>query len=167
MPAGRQLTGTSRKLLLTVHISSSVGLLGSTAGVLVAATWAATRDDERAAHAMYDLIGVLPFALGIPLSFIALLSGLALGLLSRWGVLRHWWVTAKLALLLCTLLLGAFLSGPSIESAHDATGNGGDDGARWVLVASVALQVALVLTANVLAVFKPGGRTPWRRPITE
>ena len=162
---GRRLSARSRKLLLTVHVSSSVGLLGSTAGVLVAATWAATRDDEQSAHAMYDLIAVLPSALGIPLSFIALLSGVALGVLSRWGVLRHWWVTAKLALILGTILAGALVSGPSIESAREATESGGDDGARWVLVASVSLQVAMLLAANVLAVFKPGGRTPWRRPI--
>jgi hypothetical protein len=32
-----------------------------------------------------------------------------------------------------------------------------------MLVGVLALRAALVLTASVLAVFKPGGTTPWAR----
>jgi hypothetical protein len=34
----------------------------------------------------------------------------------------------------------------------------GADGARWTLVAAAAAQGAMVLTASVLSVFRPGGR---------
>jgi uncharacterized membrane protein len=74
-----------------------VGLLGSIAGLLVAGIRAATRDDLAEAHTIFELMAVLPFALGIPLSFIALGSGILVALTSPWGLFRHWWLTAKLA----------------------------------------------------------------------
>jgi hypothetical protein len=147
---------------LVVHVTTAVGLLGATASQLVAAAHAATRDDPSDAHAVYDHMRAGIFGLGIPLSFLALGSGVLMGLTSRWGLLRHWWVTTKLALLVTTILAGALATGPRVDSLLDATaagGSGGDE--RWGLVVSLACQVALVLAASVLAVFKPGGRTPW------
>ena len=124
-PIGRRHSRSGRahlrKSLLTLHVVTAVGLLGSVAGLLVAATRAATRDDPVDAHAIYELMAILPFALGIPLSFLALGSGVVLGLTSRWRVLRHWWVTAKLALLGATILLGALVVGPTVDTLVDAT----------------------------------------------
>src|SRR6478735_8146436 len=86
-PIGRRRSRSGRahlrKSLLTLHVVTAVGLLGSVAGLLVAATRAATRDDPVDAHAIYELMAILPFALGIPLSFLALGSGVVLGLASR------------------------------------------------------------------------------------
>jgi uncharacterized membrane protein len=154
-----------RKGLLTVHIVSAVGLLGSIAGLLVAGIRAATRDDLAEAHTIYELMAVLPFALGIPLSFIALGSGILVALTSPWGLFRHWWVTAKLALLVATLSLGAVVSGPAMTEMadHTAPSGDGDRGDEWALVFVLGVQIGLVLAAAVLAVFKPGGRIPWRR----
>jgi hypothetical protein len=161
----RLLTGASRKTVLTLHISSSVALLGSSAGLLLAGLRAATRNEPAQAHTIYELMQLLVFTLGIPCSFLALLSGAALGLTSRWGLVRYWWVTTKLVLLLATILTGALVTGRSIDAMLDDTAPGGtgDDGARWTLVYAVAAQLTMVVTANVLAVFKPAGRTPWAR----
>ena len=152
-----------RKTLLTLHVVAAVGLLGSVAGLLVAGARAATRDDVAEAHAIYGLMAVLPFALGIPLSFLALGSGIVLGLTTRWGLLRHWWVTTKLVLLAATIFLGALVVGPTVDALVDGTSGVAaiDRNGEWRLVAVLAVQLALVLTAAVLAVFRPGGRTPW------
>ena len=129
-----------RKSLLTVHVVAAVGLLGSVAGLLVAATRAATRDDLADAHAIYELMAILPITLGIPLSFLALGSGVVLGLTSRWRVLRHWWVTAKLALLGATILFGALVVGPTVDALVDGTASAGavDRDGTWRLVAVLA-----------------------------
>ena len=152
-----------RKTLLTLHVVTAVGLLGSVAGLLVAAVRAATRDDVVDAHAIYELMAILPFTLGIPFSFLALGSGVVLGLTSRWGVLRHWWVTAKLALLGATILLGAVAVGPTVDTLVDGTASAGavDREGAWRLVAVLATQLAMVVAAVILAMFRPGGRTPW------
>ena len=69
-------------------------------------------------------------------------------------------MTAKLGLLAATILVGAFLNGPNIDTVLDATEPGatGDDGAARTLVVAIAAQVAMVLGATALAVFKPAGR---------
>lgn len=157
-----------RKSLLTLHVVTAVGLLGSVAGLLVAAIRAATRDDLVDAHAIYELMAILPFTLGIPCSFLALGSGVVLGLTSRWGLVRHWWVTAKLALLGATILLGALAVGPTVDTLVDGTASAGavDRDGAWRLVVVLATQLAMVLTAVILAIFRPGGRTPWARSST-
>jgi hypothetical protein len=166
-PIGRRRSRSRRahlrKSLLTLHVVTAVGLLGSVAGLLVAATRAATRDDPVDAHAIYELMAILPFALGIPLSFLALGSGVVLGLTSRWRVLRHWWVTAKLALLGATILLGALVVGPTVDTLADGTASADavDRAGAWRLVVVLTTQLVMVLTAVILAMFRPGGRTPW------
>lgn len=161
----RRSTGTRRQALLTLHIAAAVALLGTSTGLLIAALRAATRSDPQHAHTLYELMRLSTYSLGIPFSFIALGGGLLLGLTSKWGILRYWWVTTKLALLLATILVGALLTGPSIDTMLEDTGPGGpgDNDAQWALVAAVGSQIALVLSATVLAVFKPGGQRRWLR----
>jgi hypothetical protein len=160
VPRRRWSRGKRRKTLLTIHIASAVALLGGTAGFLVIAARAATRDDRAEAHTLYEALGQLPLFTGIPLSFIALGSGILVALTSKWGLFRYWWVTAKLVLLVGVILLGAFVNSRTTNTMIDATAPGGDgqDSAERILVGSVVLQLAMVLAAVVLAVFKPGGR---------
>jgi hypothetical protein len=103
------------------------------------------------ARASYDILAIFSTYFGIPLSLPALLTGIGLGLGTKWGVLRYPWTMAKLALLVTVILMGAFVLGPSVEQMRD--GSGGVEGrillgATWDLVA--------LGTATVLAVFKPG-----------
>jgi hypothetical protein len=78
-------------------------------------------------------------------------------LLTRWGLFRHWWVTAKLAittvltaalLLLLVPRLGA-LAGADAVSAGERLP---------LLIAPIAASVLLV-AALLLSVFKPGRRS--------
>jgi hypothetical protein len=157
---------TRRKALLSIHIAAAVALLGTSSGLLVAALRAATRGDLQQAHALYELMRLSTYSLGIPFSFIALGAGVLLGLTSKWGIVRYWWVTSKLALLLATIVIGALLTGPNIDGMVKATSPGriGDDTAKWTVAAAVGSQIALILCATILAVFKPGGpRGAWRR----
>jgi hypothetical protein len=55
------------------------------------------RTDPAFAKSSYELLSMFSLVFGIPLSFIALISGLVLSLSSKWGALRYPWVTTKLA----------------------------------------------------------------------
>jgi hypothetical protein len=81
------------------------------------------------------------------------------------GIVRHWWVTAKLTLLLAVIGVGATLTGPSIDTMLDFTErcDPSQSSARLTLIAAAAGQVAMLLAATILAVFKPGGQTRWPR----
>jgi uncharacterized membrane protein SirB2 len=142
-----------RRGLLTIHIVASVGLLGDVAAVLAVNVRAATSADPAFASASYDLLEMFSVVFGIPLSFIALFSGIALGLRSKWGVFRYAWVTTKLVLLLSVILAGAFVIGPS--TAEMRTGHGD---AEALLIAAAAWDVLALTAAVALSVFKPGGR---------
>ena len=148
-----RLRPTTRRALLTVHIIAGVGLLGDVAAVLAINVRAATTDDSALAAASYELLAMFTVLFGIPLSFAALGSGILLGMSSVWGVVRHAWVAAKLALLLGVILVGAVVLGPSTEAMRV-----GDGGAEARLIAGSAYDVVALTLATGLSVFKPRRR---------
>jgi hypothetical protein len=148
----------ARKPLLILHIVASVGLLGAVcSGVLIAVAAATGKVDRDA----YELLSLQSAVFGIPLSFISLFTGIALGRATKWGTVRYRWTAAKLALQLLVILNGAFVLGPTVAARLDG------DGSAWFLVFAECGSVALLLAAVVISVLKPWGllrRTPRRTP---
>ena len=149
----RALSPRTRRAVLTTHIIASVGLLGDVAAVLAVNVRAATTPDAALASSSYELLEMFSLVFGIPLSFIALITGLTLGLGSKWGVLRYAWVTAKLLLLLSVILVGALVIGPATSEMQ-----GGSGDAETVLIAAAAWDVLALTVATGLSVYKPGRR---------
>ncbi len=143
---------STRRALLTLHIVVAVGLLGDSAGFLAIAIRAAVTDDPQLAASSYELLRMFSYVFGIPLSFAALASGAALGLTSRWGVLRYPWTVAKLLLIVSVILVGALV----IDGALEDLRSGGD--AEALLIAAAAWDVVALTAATALAVYKPGRR---------
>ena len=165
------MTEGRRKIAVTVHVVAALALLGVSTVVLVAGVQAATRDDAHDAHAVYSLLRLLTFSLDLPLAAVTLLSGVLLALTSRWGIFRHWWVIAKLAIYGATLIIGLVLISPSLDTMIDVTeaGSSGQSGARSTLVFAAGVQVVILVAAATLGVFKPGGRrsvNPWTDTLT-
>jgi hypothetical protein len=148
-----RLRPATRRALLTVHIIAGVGLLGDVAAVLAINVRAAATDDPALAAASYELLAMFTVLFGIPLSFAALGSGILLGVSSVWGVVRHAWVAAKLALLLGVILVGALVLGPGTEAMR-----AGDGGAEARLIAGSAYDVVALTLTTGLSVFKPRRR---------
>lgn len=132
----------------------SVGLLGDSAGFLAVAIRAATTQDSAAVVEQIRVLRMFAFVFGIPLSFAALLSGIALGLGTRWGVFRYPWVVTKLALIVSVMAVGGFVINPALAT----TLAGGDGTPR--LIAAAAYDVLALSLATGLSVFKPGGPFP-------
>jgi hypothetical protein len=157
------MTSTSRRFLpsrirhtvLTAHIMISVGLLGDSAGFLAIAIRAARTDDPAAVLEQIRILDMFSVVFGIPLSFGALLTGLALGLGTKWGVFRYPWVTTKLALIVSVMAVGGLVINPAqtmmLEGSGDATTR---------LIAAGVYDVIALGVASTLSVFKPG--RPWR-----
>jgi hypothetical protein len=162
--ARRRLSPRARRLVLTAHVISSVGLVGTSAGVLILALSAAATDQTVAAHALYTAMRTAVFAVAVPLSFIALGTGIALGLGTKWGVLRHGWVAAKLVLLVLVILTGALVVRPAMDHVITATSapapaaKPGLGSSQWEPAVAAASNIVMVVAAAALAVFKPGGR---------
>ena len=148
---GRALSPRARKWALLVHIVASVGLLGDTAAILVLATVAVGTGDPHLADASYRFMRLLIPMLGIPLTLIALITGLLLAFGTRTGGPRRFWVGAKLLLALVVMGIGALVLAPV------AFPSGVQEGAAGAIVGS-AVDVVALLTAVWLAVFKPSLR---------
>lgn len=151
----------ARNAVLTFHIVVSVGLLGDSAGFLAVAIRRAVSDDRAFIEASHSLLGTFALVFGIPLSFLALISGIVLGLGTPWGLFRHAWVVAKLVLIVTVIVVGAVVLRPVL--ADDATVGSGP------LIAGAAYDVVALTIATALGVFKPGRawRSPFARPAPE
>lgn len=143
----------TRQLLVTVHIAVSVGLLGDSAGFLAIAIRAAGADTAAVAESLVETLQMFSVVFGIPLSFGALLSGVALGWGTKWGVFRYPWVTIKLGLIVSVVLAGALVLGPAADRMHST----GQDTTAW-LIGAATWDVIALSVATALSVFKPGGR---------
>jgi hypothetical protein len=149
-----------RKLVLTIHIIVSVGLLGDSAGYLAVAIRGAVSSDPSIANLSYQTLRMFALVFGIPLSFAALLTGVLLGLGTRWGIFRYPWVTTKLLLIVSVIAVGAVVLNGGMNAM--LTGRGGAEGR---LIAGAAYDVVALTTATVLGVFKPGGRWASKREL--
>ena len=134
----------------------SVGLLGDSAGFLAVAIRAARTDDPVLAIELVKVLNMFSLVFGIPLSVGAILSGLALGLGSKWGVFRYPWVAAKLALIVSVMIVGGLVIGP----AQDVMLAGTRDTSQQ-LIAAASYDVLALSLATGLSIFKPG--RPFRR----
>ncbi|MGZ4509399.1 MAG: hypothetical protein ACXVX8_17640 [Blastococcus sp.] len=158
----RRLRPRPRKLLLTAHVTASVGLLGADSAVLLLAVEGARGADPAAVYPAAQLIGAL---LLVPLALAALLTGTVQGLLTPWGLLRYWWVALKLALTSAGAVLALVVLTPALAGLADAAGRGGAIPAaqRLLLVRDSGAACVVLLVTVALSVHKPFGRLIRRR----
>jgi hypothetical protein len=154
-PSRRVLALRPRQALLTAHIMMSVGLLGDSAGFAAVALRLSGATDPAARLELLETLNMFSVTFGIPLSVGTLVSGIALGLGTKWGVFRYPWVVAKLLLIVSVMLVGGFVIGP----AENRMLQRGVDASAW-LVAGASYDVLALAVATGLGVFKPG--RSWR-----
>jgi hypothetical protein len=149
--ARRFLPPRGRQALLTAHILMSVGLFGDTAGFLAVAIRASSTVDPRARVELIEVLQMFSLVFGIPLSVGALVSGIALGVGTKWGVLRYPWVVAKLLAIVSVMLVGGFIIGPALSAMLQ-----GRSDTTAALIGAAAYDVLVLAAATWLSVFKPG-----------
>ncbi|MFE9399362.1 hypothetical protein [Streptomyces flavidovirens] len=156
-----------RKLTLTLHVTSSVGWLGAVAAFLALAVTGLTTSTPQTARGAYLAMDVVGWYVIVPLSVASLLSGLVQSLGTVWGLLRHYWVIAKLLItVVATVLLLVHMQpvGQLADAAARATLVDGElEGMRIQLIADAAAALLVLLTAAALSVFKPRGVTRYGR----
>jgi hypothetical protein len=144
-----------RKLLLAAHVIGSVGLLGADAAVLTLA-WAGWAGASPVT--VYPAAYRLGMTLIVPLALFALTTGLAQALLSRWGLLRYWWLPIKLALTIGGTVLALFVLLPALRIAATTALSGQTLSSRFSLVQDTGAASLVLITTILLAYYKPFGR---------
>lgn len=151
-----------RKAVLTVHIVSAGAWIGVDvlvavlAGVGLGGGPEATRGLALRALAEFVVTPMLTSAL------VCLASGLLLGLATKWGLVRYWWVAVKLVmnLVLCALILVALRPGMADVGAAGAAVEAGQVPATDLsfLVFPPTVSLTALAVATLLSVYKPWGR---------
>jgi len=156
-----------RKLVLTAHISTTVGWLGAVVVYLALTLVGLTSQDAQTVRGAYLVMEPAAWFVLVPLAFASLLTGFVQALGTTWGLFRHYWVLFKLLItVLATIVLllymetFSFMAGVAADPSADL---GVVRNASPRLHAALALLVLLV--ATVLAVYKPRGMTRygWRK----
>jgi hypothetical protein len=155
-----------RKLALSVHLTVSVGWIGTVVAYLALGVAAATSQDGVTVRTAWIAMDLTGWYVIVPLAIAALLTGIVMALGTSWGLLRHYWVLFSLVLtIVATVVL--VLHMPDVS----ATATIARRTDRAVLHANPQLAdgdlvhpglgLLLLLTIQVLNIFKPRGMTPY------
>lgn len=147
----RRLPRRARSALLSLHVTLSVGWIGLDASLLVLVATALRIGDPAAATAA----GMLGTILLPPAAFGALVTGLVLSLTTPWGLLHYWWVLAKFVITVALVAGGMGLLLPRLALLAD----GAAGSVRIQVLVATSVALLLLVSATVLSVVKPWGRT--------
>src|SRR4051812_49085831 len=81
-----------RKLVLTLHITGSVGWLGAVAGFLALGIAGLSDDNAMMTRAAYLGMRIVGWYVIVPLCGVSLVTGVAQALGTPWGLFHHYWV---------------------------------------------------------------------------
>lgn len=159
-----------RKIVLTLHVITSVGWLGVDFAMLTLGILGFTASDLETMRESYVTMERFGEILVIPAGLGAVLTGMALALCTPWGLIRYKWVLTKLIVALAAVALAVFAlpiqlhNAASLVTAAHPTTHIGFVGNTLVIAPSLAL--CLYSTNVVISIFKPWGKTSYGRRTT-
>jgi hypothetical protein len=142
------LPRTARKVVLTAHVLSSVGWFGIAVLVAAAALTAGATGDQPLADGLHRAIGASLWV-SVPAGLVAFATGVLLGVGTRWGLVKHWWVLVKIVLNLAVVVTDLVVVR---AFAHDAI-----VGSPQRLSHALIAHCVVLAVATVLSTFKPFG----------
>ena len=158
------LSPTLRRFALTIHVTASVGWLGSVVGFLALAIIGSRTLDDRIVQSIYPALELMGTFVIVPFSVAALVTGVIQSLGTSWGLFRHYWVLAKLLITIGASLL-LLLHMQLVRSAAMAASDGTLAIApRMQLVGDAVAATVVLAIAVALSVYKPQGLTPFGSP---
>lgn len=152
-----------RKVVLLAHVATSVSALGAVAVFLVLAITGVASQAAESVRTAYVANALIAWYVILPLLLASLAIGIGQALATPWGVFRHCWVIAKLALTVATIyVLFQQMQGISYlaEIATTTTLSSTDlVGLRHSVQIHAAGGLVVLLLITALSIFKPRGLT--------
>ena len=156
-----RLRGRTRKTVLILHILSVGTWVGVDVivAVLVLTGWLA--GDPSVKGLAYQALGTFVVWPMLASGLVSLVTGVILGLGSKYGLVRYWWVAVKLVLnvVLCTLILVALQPGLGEVAQYGrdlAAGTAAERDMSDLFFPPIVSLSALTF-ATILSVAKPWG----------
>jgi hypothetical protein len=161
------MTPRQSKLILTSHITFSVGWLGAVAVFLALAITGLTNQNTQVARAAYIAMELSAWFVIVPFCLASLFTGLVQSLGTRWGLFTHYWIVVKLFLTVAAtiiLLLHmqpiSYLAGIAADTSFSSTQL---PKLRIQLIADAGAALLVLLATTTISVYKPWGKIQFGR----
>jgi hypothetical protein len=146
VPLGRR----GRKVVLVLHVLASVGWFGIAVLVAFLLFAAEAAGDPTMARGLHQSVETSVW-LSVPVGLTAAGTGVLLGLGTKWGLARYWWVLAKEIVVVPVIATDLLIVAPGAHDAVHGPVSGG------LLEPAIAHCVVLTV-ATILSLVKPFGR---------
>ena len=157
------MTPSTRKFMLTTHVTVSVGWAGALAVFLAHALASLMSQDVQMVRAASLAMGFNAWFVILPLSLTSFATGIVQALGTAWGLFRHYWIVFKLLLTAVATIVLLLKLGPISDLADVAaemTFSSTDlVGLRTSLMVHAVGGLLVLLTATALGIYKPSGMT--------
>lgn len=158
------MTPGIRKVVLTTHLTSSVGWIGAVLAYIVLDVTAVSGREIEVVRSAYVAMELIALYAIVPLALAALATGVVISLGTPWGLFRHYWVVISLLLTVAAVLVLLVETQAIRDMAAIARSGADPRDLSGSLVHSIGgLLVLVVIT--VLNIYKPRGLTRygWRK----
>jgi len=160
-----KLSANGRKWLLIVHLLFAAIMLGVAVVFLILSIVAATASDIGIVRSCYNVMLMLADSSVRASTIGTLATGILLSVLTKWGLLRYYWIIAKEALSIVAIVLGPFgMHFWSLRAVALIQADGGqalhsqafvvNSGQLWT---GIILQIVSLASMYVISVLKPWG----------
>jgi putative copper export protein len=159
-----QMSPSARKFMLTAHVVSSVAWFGALLVFLAHSVASLVSGDPNLVRSVCIAMALTAWFVILPLSLASFVTGVVQALGTAWGLVRHYWVVAKLLLTASATAVLLLKLSPISDLAAAASlttfnPNSATDLKQMLLVHSIG-GLAVLLVIAVLAIYKPAGLTP-------
>jgi hypothetical protein len=134
-----------RQIWTILHVVCSVGWLGVLVASLALCIAALSTDDPNRAAALNTAVASLSDTFFLPGTLLVLVTGVVLGMGTKWGLVKFYWVLTKLVIALVLLVVANLVLADQLTTG------------------AFSLLTLLASLATVLSILKPWGRVNWRR----
>ena len=166
-----KISMTQRKWLLSLHLLFSAIMLGTAVAFLILSIAAASTADEGILKACYRGMLILSRTSVRASTIGTIVTGILLSVWTQWGLFKYYWIIAKEALTVLSVLIGPFgmhlwsLRAVELTQAYGlgALHDPAFAANRSQMMTGIALQIVSLAAMFVLSVFKPWGRRRKKR----
>lgn len=162
-----RLSPRLRKLVLTIHVVSTVGWLGAVLVFVALAVVGLTATETQSVRAVLSVMEPVAWYVLVPFAATSLVVGIIQSLGTPWGLIRHYWVIFKLLITtFSTIILISYMTTFN-QMSHAAANPASTADQLRPFAASVLLHGGLALAglviSVVLSIYKPRALTAYGR----
>lgn len=161
----QKMTTKTTKLILTTHIVFSAGWFGTVAVFIALAISSVNSQNPGSIYGALLAMQITSFYVIVPFCLAALITGIILAISTKWGLVKYYWIVAKLFLTVFSTILLIMHLKPISMLAEMATIKKGMimdmhmEQLRIIFDAAAGLMVLAAIIA--ISVYKPWGKTTY------